>query len=108
MSHILTSSLLRNLAVAAAIGILWMFTKKPCRTSALSGAAYIDELLHGHERRAFEVFRMPITVFEDLCTLAAERQVRDFLIGPRNKKTRKKRSNIKILHPPVQITSQGF
>jgi hypothetical protein len=41
-------------------------------------------------------------------TMAAERQDPDFLIGPRNKKTRKKRSNIKILHPPVQITSQGF
>jgi hypothetical protein len=36
-------------------------------TSVLSGAAYVDELLHGHEREAFEVFRMPITVFEDLC-----------------------------------------
>jgi hypothetical protein len=41
-------------------------------------------------------------------TGAAERQDPDFLIGPRNKKTRKKMSNIKILHPPVQITSQGF
>jgi hypothetical protein len=67
MSQILTSSLLRNLAIAGVFGVLWMFTKKPCRTSALSGAAYINELLHGHERRAFEVFRMPITVFEDLC-----------------------------------------
>jgi hypothetical protein len=42
------------------------------------------------------------------CTLAAERQVRDFLIGPRNKKQRKKRSTIKILHPPFQITSRDF
>jgi hypothetical protein len=50
MSHIFTTSLLRNLAVAAAIGILWMYTKKPCRTSVSSGAAYVDELLHGHER----------------------------------------------------------
>jgi hypothetical protein len=41
-------------------------------------------------------------------TLAAERQVRDFLIGPRNKKQRKKRSTIKILHPPFQITSRDF
>jgi hypothetical protein len=41
-------------------------------------------------------------------TMAAERQDPVFLIGPRNKKTRKKRSNIKILHPPVQITIQGF
>jgi hypothetical protein len=41
-------------------------------------------------------------------TTAAERQDPDFLFGPRNKKTRKKRSNLKILHPPVQITSQGF
>jgi hypothetical protein len=41
-------------------------------------------------------------------TLAAERQVRDFLIGPRNKKQRKKRSTIKILHPPFQITSWHF
>jgi hypothetical protein len=41
-------------------------------------------------------------------TGAAERQDPVFLIGPRNKKTRKKKSKIKILHPPVQITSQGF
>jgi hypothetical protein len=41
-------------------------------------------------------------------TLEAERQVRDFLIGPRNKKQRKKRSTIKILHPPFQITSRDF
>jgi hypothetical protein len=31
-------------------------------------------------------------------TLAAERQVRVFLIGPRNRKQRKTRSTIKILH----------
>jgi hypothetical protein len=68
MSHILFTSLLRNLAVAAAIGVLWMYTKKTCRTLVLSGAAYVDELLHGHKRRAFEVFRMPITVFQDVCT----------------------------------------
>jgi hypothetical protein len=68
MLHILTTSLPRNLAVAAAIGVLWMYIKKPCRTSVLSGAAYVQELLHGHERRAFKVFQMPITVFEDLCT----------------------------------------
>jgi hypothetical protein len=41
-------------------------------------------------------------------TGAAECQDPDFLIGPRNKKTRKKRPNIKILHPPVQIASLHF
>jgi hypothetical protein len=41
-------------------------------------------------------------------TTAAERQDPDFLIGPRNKKQRKKRSTIKILHPPFQITSRDF
>jgi hypothetical protein len=41
-------------------------------------------------------------------TLEAERQVRDFLIGPRNTKHRKKRSTITILHPPFQITSRDF
>jgi hypothetical protein len=40
--------------------------------------------------------------------MAAERQDPDFLIGPRNKKTGKKRSTIKILYPPVQIASQHF
>jgi hypothetical protein len=39
---------------------------------------------------------------------AAERQDPDFLIDPRNKKTEKKRSTIKIHHPPVQITSRDF
>jgi hypothetical protein len=38
-------------------------------------------------------------------TGAAERQDPDFLIGPRNKKTGKKRPTIKILYPPVQIAS---
>jgi hypothetical protein len=38
-------------------------------------------------------------------TGAAERQDPVFLIGPRNKKTGKKRSTIKILYPPVQIAS---
>jgi hypothetical protein len=38
-------------------------------------------------------------------TTAAERQDPDFLISPRNKKTGKKRSTIKILYPPVQIAS---
>jgi hypothetical protein len=48
-------------------------------------------------------------VWRAISTGAAERQDPDFLIGPRNKKNRKKKlSNIKILHPPVQITSQGF
>jgi hypothetical protein len=40
-----------------------------------------------------------------VCTMAAERQDPDFLIGPRNKKTGKKRPTIKILYPPVQIAS---
>jgi hypothetical protein len=39
---------------------------------------------------------------------STERQVWDFLIGPRNKKQRKKRSTIKILHLPLQITSWNF
>jgi hypothetical protein len=40
-----------------------------------------------------------------VCTMAAECQDPDFLIGPRNKKTGKKRPTIKILYPPVQIAS---
>jgi hypothetical protein len=43
------------------------------------------------------------------CTLAAERQDPDFLIGPRNEKQRKKRTAVKkILYPPFQITSWHF
>jgi hypothetical protein len=38
-------------------------------------------------------------------TGAAERQDPVFLIGPRNKKTGKKRPTIRILYPPVQIAS---
>jgi hypothetical protein len=41
-------------------------------------------------------------------TPAAERQDPDFLIGPRNKKPRKKISPIEILLPPSQITSWQF
>jgi hypothetical protein len=38
--------------------------------------------------------------------MAAERQDPNFLIGPRNKKTGKKRPTIKIqVYPPVQIAS---
>jgi hypothetical protein len=38
-----------------------------------------------------------------LYTLAAERQVPDFVIGPRNKKQRKKRSTIEIPLPNYKL-----
>jgi hypothetical protein len=41
-------------------------------------------------------------------TRAAERQDPDFLIGPRNEKQRKKRTAVKNLYPPFQITSWHF
>jgi hypothetical protein len=43
-----------------------------------------------------------------LITGAAECQDPVFLIGPRNKKTGKKRPTIKSLYPPVQIASLHF
>jgi hypothetical protein len=42
------------------------------------------------------------------CTLAAERQAPDFLIGPRNKKPRKKRSPIEILLPTFPVRDPAF
>ncbi|CAH9078760.1 unnamed protein product [Cuscuta europaea] len=39
----------------------------PCRTSILTGNAYIDELLIGHPLRCYESFRMNPHVFLRLC-----------------------------------------
>ncbi|CAH9126374.1 unnamed protein product [Cuscuta epithymum] len=41
--------------------------KIPCRTSILTGNAYIDELMTGHPLRCYENFRMKPHVFLHLC-----------------------------------------
>ncbi|XP_059668790.1 uncharacterized protein LOC132313871 [Cornus florida] len=43
------------------------YEKRPCRDSLLIGKAYIMEILHGHESRCFENFRMSTPVFLKLC-----------------------------------------
>jgi hypothetical protein len=40
--------------------------------------------------------------------MAAERQVKEILIGPRNKKGRKTDSAVKIILPLFKITSSNF
>jgi hypothetical protein len=60
------------MAVEAARAMAPTFEKEPCRTSKLHGAAYVEELRTGHQGRAYEVLRMPINVYEDLCSWLRE------------------------------------
>lgn len=41
--------------------------KQPCRTSTLTGFAYVQELLHGHPGRIFDSSRMEPHVYKRLC-----------------------------------------
>ncbi|ETP12729.1 hypothetical protein F441_11938 [Phytophthora nicotianae CJ01A1] len=43
--------------------------KDPCRTSVLTGAAWVTELEEGNSTRIFENLRMPKRVFHDLCAI---------------------------------------
>ena len=40
---------------------------KPCRTSSHTGYLFIQDILNGHERRCYEVFRLQVPVFKMLC-----------------------------------------
>ncbi|XP_059658403.1 protein ALP1-like [Cornus florida] len=40
---------------------------RPCRTSGLQGHAYMLEILSGHPARCFQMFRMEVHVFINLC-----------------------------------------
>ncbi|PWA75810.1 hypothetical protein CTI12_AA224800 [Artemisia annua] len=40
---------------------------KPCRTSSRTGYLFIQDILNGHERRCYEVFRLQVPVFKMLC-----------------------------------------
>ena len=44
-----------------------IFDKKPCRTSILKGHDYVLEILHGHEDRCYDQFRMDPHVFILFC-----------------------------------------
>jgi hypothetical protein len=72
------------MAVAATQEVAWMYDKDPCRTSKLTGAEYIKELRNGHQRRAYEVFRMAINVFEDLCTWLRKKTTLEDATGDSN------------------------
>ena len=47
--------------------------KQPCRTSQLSGHAYVQEILHGNESRCFDELRMKPSMFIDFCDTLKER-----------------------------------
>jgi secreted Zn-dependent insulinase-like peptidase len=81
MLSLLDTRFLRQMAVGAAQEVAWMYNKVPCRTSKLTGAEYIEELRNGHQRRAYEVFRMPINIFEDLCTWLRENTTLGYAVG---------------------------
>ena len=46
--------------------------KQPCRTSELTGHKWVQEILHGNDRRCYEMFRMDKHVFSLLCTALVE------------------------------------
>ncbi|KAL0379241.1 UNVERIFIED_CONTAM: hypothetical protein Sradi_3229600 [Sesamum radiatum] len=41
--------------------------KVPCRTSMRTGHQFLEEVLHGHEIRCYQAFRLVKSVFLDLC-----------------------------------------
>ena len=95
--------------------------KSPRNTSALSGEAFINELLHGHRAPFFETFRMPRTTFQDLCTwlrrkklLVAQRRSRMSLeqmvgrfLGMVGHNMHSRDAQNRFQHSPLTIT-KGF
>ena len=47
--------------------------KRPCRTGPLSGHHFVEELIHGHELRSYQSFRMHPPVFFRLRDILKER-----------------------------------
>ena len=41
--------------------------KESCMTSYMTGEKWVNELLHGHEKRCFNIFRMNQCTFQQLC-----------------------------------------
>ncbi|XP_060971415.1 protein ALP1-like isoform X1 [Cannabis sativa] len=50
-------------------------TKEPCRNSALSGHEYVMEVLHGHDSRCYDLFRMDKDVFKLFCGVLKEKKL---------------------------------
>ena len=65
----------RNLDVAKLVGLyaLHYLCKEPCRTSALSGSKYVEELLASNHHRIQETLRMDLYTFRALCRILKER-----------------------------------
>lgn len=63
-----------NLVAALGAGAYYMtyMRKKPRRTSSVSGATYVKELLQGHPTRCREVCRMELPVFRKLCNIVRQ------------------------------------
>ncbi|XP_060969893.1 uncharacterized protein LOC133037093, partial [Cannabis sativa] len=49
--------------------------KEPCRNSALSGHEYVMEVLHGHDSRCYDLFRMDKDVFKLFCGVLKEKNL---------------------------------
>ncbi|XP_050897585.1 uncharacterized protein LOC127104449 [Lathyrus oleraceus] len=60
--------------VAALIGeyAVSQLCKEPCRTSELSGHAWVQEILQGNSTRCYEMFRMEKHIFNLICTKLVE------------------------------------
>ncbi|CAI9294005.1 unnamed protein product [Lactuca saligna] len=49
-------------------GIILAFKiRRPCHTSARTGVIFINEVLNGHPRRCYEMFRLHVPVFRQIC-----------------------------------------
>ncbi|KAM7483805.1 hypothetical protein LguiB_008388 [Lonicera macranthoides] len=61
---------------AALVGLYYMsrVKKNPCRDSALSGSAYVKEILNGNKVRCREVCRMDLPVFHKLCNIVRKQE----------------------------------
>ncbi|KAM7479047.1 hypothetical protein LguiA_027260 [Lonicera macranthoides] len=62
---------------AALVGLYYMSRVKtnPCRDSALSGSAYVKEILNGNKVRCREVCRMDLPVFHKLCDIVRKQGI---------------------------------
>jgi hypothetical protein len=87
MSDLFSSTVLLSVTQAAAVAVLTYGAepRKSKRTSRLTGAAYVKELLDGHLTRFEEIFHMPKETFLALQDFLIERQLlkktkRNFLV----------------------------
>ena len=65
--------ILLSMVMHAANYFLNYVEKSPCRTSALTGHEWVQEIMNGHDIRCYQQFRMRKHVFLHLCNILERR-----------------------------------